>query len=63
MTDFREKRKHKKSWYSDPFFVSKDGCEMCLQVDASRYTDQKDTFISVYLYIKDFQDIANSRTL
>ena len=30
MTDFTEKRKNKESWYSDPFFVSKDGCEMCL---------------------------------
>ena len=58
MTDFTEKRKNKKSWYSDPFFVSQDGCEMCLWVDVSGYIDQKDTFISVYLYIKDLHDIA-----
>ena len=57
MTDFTEKRKNKESWYSDPFFVSKDGCEMCLRVDSSGYTDQKDTFISVYLYMKDLHDI------
>ena len=31
---------------------------MCLRVDASGYIDQKDTFISVYLYMKDLHDIA-----
>ena len=30
---------------------------MCLRVDASGYTNQKDTFISVYLYVKDLHDI------
>ena len=47
------------SWYSDPFFVSKDGCQMCLRVDAGGYTDQKDTFISVHLYIKDHREITD----
>ena len=58
MTDFTEKRKHKRSWYSDPFFVSKDGCQMCLLVDASGRTDQKDTFISVYLYVEDLHNVT-----
>ena len=59
MTDFAEKKKNKEPWYSDPFFVSKDGCQMCLRVDASGYADQKDTFISIHLYVKDHHDITN----
>ena len=59
MIDFNEKWKNKDPWYSDPFFVSKDGCEMCLRVDASGHTNRrKNTFISVYLYVKDPHDIV-----
>ena len=32
---------------------------MCLQVDASGYTDQTDTFISIHLYVKDHHDITD----
>ena len=58
MTEYEEKRKNKESWYSDPFFVSKHGCQMCLQVDASGYKSPKDTFISIFLYLKDLHDIT-----
>ena len=56
MMNFTEKRKNKEPWYSVPFFVSRDGCQMCLRVDASGY---KDTHISVYLYMKDLYDIRH----
>ena len=55
MTKFTEKRKNKEPWYSDPFFVSRDGCQMCLRVDSSGY---KNSYISVYLYTKDLHDIT-----
>ena len=55
ITEYTKKKKNKESWYSDPFFVSKHGCQMCLRVDASGY---KDTFISVFLYLKDLHDIT-----
>ena len=58
MTEYGKKRKNKESWFSDPFFVSKHGCQMCLRVDASGYKDSKDTFVSVFLYLKDLHDIT-----
>ena len=56
MANFRGKRVNKESWLSDPFFVSRDGCQMCLRVDASGYKTLSDTFISIYLYMIDFND-------
>ena len=32
---------------------------MCLRVDASGYTDQINTFISIHLYVKDHRDITD----
>ena len=54
MTNFTEKKKNKESWYSNHFFLSRDGCQMCFRVDASGYKTSKDTFISVYLYMINF---------
>ena len=54
MAEFTEKRWNEESWYSDPFFVSKDGCQMCLRVDASGYKTLRNSFVSVYLYMIKF---------
>ena len=54
MEKFRKKRLNEESWYSDPFFVSKDGCQMCLRVDARGYKTLRDSFVSVYLYMIKF---------
>ena len=48
---FTEKMKNKKSWYSNPFFIFKEGYQMCLRVDADGYGDGKGTHMSVYLHL------------
>ena len=48
---FTEKFKHKKVWYSYPFFAFKGGYQMCLRVDAAGYGAGKGTHVSVYLHL------------
>ena len=61
MTKFKEKNKNKETWYSQPFFVFRNKCEMCLRVDLSGFMDSEGmAFLSVYLYIRDLHDITVS---
>ena len=49
MTEFKDKKKIKMEWYSDPFYTHNKGYKMCLHVDAAGNGSGKGTHLSVYL--------------
>ena len=51
MSNFTEKMKDRKRWYSIPFFAFNGGYQMCLRVDAAGYYSNEDSHVSVLLYL------------
>ena len=51
MLNFTEKMTNKEQWHSNPFFVFKEGYQMCLRVDAAGFGDGEGTHMSLMLYL------------
>ena len=51
MSNFTEKMKDRKLWYSIPFFAFNGGYQMCLRVDAAGYYSNECSHVSVLLYL------------
>lgn len=58
MTQFKKHHKHRKEWYSNPFYTHPHGYNMCLKVDACGTNDGRGTHLSVFfcLMCGDFDD-------
>ena len=51
MTKFAERKKHRKQWYSSPFFAFDGGYLMCVHIYAAGYGDGEGTHLSVFLHL------------
>ena len=50
MSEFKDKKKNKTEWCSDPFYTH-GGYKMCLSVDAAGFGDGKGTYLSAFLHL------------
>ena len=51
MTEFKDRKKSKKEWWSKSFYTHKKGYKMCLGVDAASHGEGRGTHVSVYMYL------------
>ena len=59
ITNFTEKKRNNKVWYSLPFYTHPRGYKMCLRVDANGEGDGEGTHVSVYTHLMrgEFDDL------
>ena len=51
VTNFTERKRSERLWYSPPFYTHPQGYKMCLRVDANGDGDGKGTHVSVYTHL------------